>query len=237
MGLATSRIRPNSGCSTSTIISRAWTCSSASAWRTSLTGAHGTCPRRSSSHSAVVRVAKRARRSGTSSSCGRADRERSGSAGPRSARGAPGSRRDLARTCPCCRRRRSSRRGWESSGPARGSGGRSRGCAPATQSRLSVQIGEVGEHAHRGVEERDVHVAADARALGVEEADHEPDHGGVAAREVDDGDAALARRPVGLAGDRHVARVALDQVVVGRARPRAAPSCRSRSASSRRCAG
>ena len=80
--------------------------------------------------------------------------------------------------------------------------------------------GEVGKHAHRGVEEGDVDVAAYARPLGVEETDHEPDHARIAAREVDDAHAALAGWSVGLAGDPHVARVALDQVVeAGLARP------------------
>ena len=68
----------------------------------------------------------------------------------------------------------------------------------------------------------------DPGALGVEEPHHQADHRGVAAREVDHRDAALARRAVGLAGHRHVARVALDQVVeggLGRAR---AGACRSR---------
>ena len=53
------------------------------------------------------------------------------------------------------------------------------------------------------------------RALRVQEPDHEADHRGVAAGEVDDRHAALARRPVGLAGDRHPAGVALDQIVEG----------------------
>ena len=63
-------------------------------------------------------------------------------------------------------------------------------------------------------------VAAYARPLGVEEADHEPDHARIATREVDDAHAALTGRSVGLAGDTHVARVALDQVVeAGLTRP------------------
>src|SRR5437899_1030182 len=75
--------------------------------------------------------------------------------------------------------------------------------------------GEIGEHAHGGVEERDVDITADPRALGVEEADHETDHGGIASREIDDGDPALAGGSVRLARYRHVPGIALDQVVVG----------------------
>ncbi len=74
---------------------------------------------------------------------------------------------------------------------------------------------EVGEHADGRVHERHVQIAPPAAPLGVPEPDHEAEHRGVAAREVDHRDAALARRPVGLAGDRHVPGVALDQVVVG----------------------
>jgi hypothetical protein len=74
---------------------------------------------------------------------------------------------------------------------------------------------EVGQHAHRGVEQRDVDVAPDAGALGVPQPGQQRGHRGVAAGEVHDRHAALARRPVGLAGDRHPARIALDQVVEG----------------------
>jgi len=84
---------------------------------------------------------------------------------------------------------------------------------------------EVGEHAHRRVQERDVYVPPCPRTLGVEEPDHEAEHAGIAAREVDDADAALAGRAVGLTRDPHVARVALDEVVearLARARPRRA---------------
>src|SRR5436309_1043978 len=67
MGLATSRMRPKWGCSTSRTISRARTCSSSRAWATLFTGAHGTWPRRRPSHSAVVFSAKRTLRRSTSS--------------------------------------------------------------------------------------------------------------------------------------------------------------------------
>src|SRR5215470_15999504 len=83
--------------------------------------------------------------------------------------------------------------------------------------RLPVAVqcpdGEVGEHAHCGVEEGHVHVAPHAGALRLEEADHEAEHPRVAAREIDDADPALAGRAVRLPGDAHVACVALDQVV------------------------
>src|SRR5215470_17095347 len=82
--------------------------------------------------------------------------------------------------------------------------------------RLPVTVqrpdGKVGQHAHRGVEEGHVHIAPHAGALRLEEADHPR----VAAREVDDADSALAGRAVRLAGDAHVACVALDQVVEAR---------------------
>src|SRR5215470_15283583 len=76
--------------------------------------------------------------------------------------------------------------------------------------------GKVGEHAHRGVEEGHVHIAPHAGALRLEEADHEAEHPRVAAREVDDAHPALAGRAVRLAGDAHVACVALDQVIEAR---------------------
>src|SRR5437773_6831488 len=65
-GEPSSRRTPKRGCLTSTIMSRAATCSSASASAIVFTGAHGTLPRRRDSHSDVVRSAKRALRIGTS---------------------------------------------------------------------------------------------------------------------------------------------------------------------------
>ena len=66
IGQPTSRSVPNTGCATSTTISRASACSSASASSTVYTGATGTWPRSRSSHSAVVRARNASSSEGTS---------------------------------------------------------------------------------------------------------------------------------------------------------------------------
>src|SRR5215468_770739 len=96
------------------------------------------------------------------------------------------------------------------------------GLVPRVRDALGLPVavqrpdGKVGEHAHRGVEEGHLYLAAHAGALRLEESDHKAEHPRVASREVDDADSALAGRPVRLTGDAHVACVALDQVVEAR---------------------
>src|SRR6266704_3404581 len=215
MGPATSRMRPKWGGSISRIISRARTCSSSRASATLFTGAHGTWPRKRPSHSAVVFSTKRALRRATSSALWARRSAKPVKRGQRHVleEGLP----ELVLVA-------------EDDDPAVPRGkvlGRHEGLMPGIGDALRLPLAverpdrEVGEHAHRRVEEGDVDVPPSARPLGVEETDHEPDHARIAAREVDDADSALSGWAVGLARNPHVARVALDQIVeAGLARPR-----------------
>ena len=81
---------------------------------------------------------------------------------------------------------------------------------------------DVHELVERRLEQRDVAIAADAVAAGAPEAGEERDHRRVAGREIDERQAGLRRRPVGLAGERLPAGEALHHVVVAAfRRPRA----------------
>lgn len=73
---------------------------------------------------------------------------------------------------------------------------------------------EVRQHAHGRIEQRHIEVSATTGALRVPQSDHQREHRRIAPSEIDDRHAALAGRPVGLAGDRHVPGMALDQIVV-----------------------
>ena len=188
---------PSAGCSISTTPSRAATCGSASAAATSLTGAQGTpaaraarATRRSCACGRSARAARAARRG-----CGRG-RRTSRSARRRPARGARARRRAAARAPPSGRRRRSSRRRV-----AKFWNGTIDWCAEfARRTRLVAARGDPGadvvELRERGLEQRQVEVAAEAVAARAPDAGEDRERGDVAAAEVDEREPALRRRPV-----------------------------------------
>ena len=102
------------------------------------------------------------------------------------------------------------------------------GCAEFVPPRRHEAVGrrprpDVHQLVERGLEQRDVAVAADPVAARAPDAREQRDRGGVAAREVDERETALRRRPARLTGQGLPAREPLHHVVVAalrRARPR-----------------